>query len=51
MADSEKEQGLSETQNVEEKSPEATKEVQRGEIDAELDELLDSMYLLVIPVI
>ena len=45
MADNTRgEQGLSETQNTEDKPPSETKEDQNGLEDAELNELLDSLY-------
>ena len=44
MADANREQGLSETQNTEDKPPPESKEDENGSEDAELNELLDSMY-------
>ena len=44
MADANREQVLSETQNTEDKPPPESKEDKNGSEDAELNELLDSMY-------
>ena len=46
MADTNREQGLSETQNTEDKPPPESKEDENGSEDAELNELLDSMYCI-----
>lgn len=43
MASRDDDQGLTESQKVEEKIPEASKDDKKEEVDAELDALLDSM--------